>query len=561
MRRLVSHTTPPHRPSAPAAVPAGVLCIVLLFVVPAAAAAQSVEPDEPEIVLPRMLLEIQDLSIERVETVLPEDMELEVPNVTLPLPEEKEMYVSDSAFDVTVDRIELTHGPAAARESSIFSDGMVGVGSMNHILGSISIYKLGTEPRFSLQFSHEGLDGFARRNPGEGFFLREDSLSGSLTLRDGTFQTNAEASFREREFGLQQMSARFGSATHRFIDGSSLFTLRPSDVLRLSGSLEAGATNMLLTLRNSDDPGGNTFSEYAVSPVLEAVFEYPAYSFGFLGTYGFRTLADQAGSSVHRGALGGSFDLEFSIPLYLEGGIGVYWNSVSDLHIPFDLGLTARYRDVLSVFVKGGYAVEEQSFTSLWGTIPLIDVTTGAQPLRDAAEFFVEGGFGWLLMNGMSLEGRLGFKDQTNAVSVRFDRFDPETGLFAWESGSFLRLAASLAFSWEWRDTLSFGLRYSGEFLEHPAQVPDHSFSLNADLVSASGRFGGSLGTALELYSASAVPELDLGGFFRLSDGVRFSLEAKDLFSVFLEHGRKYYGDSEYTSPGFHLTLKTQISL
>mgnify|MGYP001329639468 CR=1 FL=1 len=561
MRQLVSHTTPPHRIRLSAAVRAGVFCIVLPFLIPAAAAAQSVEPDEPEIVLPRMLLEIQDLSVERVETVLPEELELEVPNVTLPLPEEKEMYVSDSAFDVTVDRIELAHGPVAARESSIFSDGMVGVGSMNHILGSISIYKLGTEPRFSLQFSHEGLDGFARHNPGEGFFLREDSLSGSLGLRDGTFQTDIAASFHERELGLQQVSARFSSVTHRFIDGSSLFTLSPSDVLRLSGSLEAGATNMLLTLRNSDDPGGNTFSEYTVSPVLEAVFEYPSYSFGFLGTYGFRTLADHADSSAHRGALGGSFDLEFSIPLYLEGGIGVYWNSVSDLYVPFDLGITARYHDVLSVFVKGGYAVEEQSFTWLWETVPLVDVRTGTQPLRDAAGFYVEGGFGWLLMNGMSLEGRLGFMDQSNAVSVRFDRFDPQTGLYAWESGSFLRLAASLAFSWEWRDTFSFGLRYAGEFLEHPAQVPDHSFSLNADLISPSGRFGGSIGTALDLYSASAIPELDLGGFFRLSDGLRFSLEAKDLLSVFLEHGRKYYGDGEYTAPGFHLTLKTQISL
>jgi len=56
--------------------------------------AQEMEPSEPEIVLPSVVLEIEDLSVENVRAKLPEN-ELVPPEIEVPLPEAEELQIEE----------------------------------------------------------------------------------------------------------------------------------------------------------------------------------------------------------------------------------------------------------------------------------------------------------------------------------------------------------------------------------------------------------------------------------------------------------------------------------
>ena len=79
-----------------------------------------------------------------------------------------------------------TEGPARpANERLLSSEVQLGAGSLNMISGSVALKTLGPDPRFSLQFQHDSLDGFGGHAPGSGFSVRNDSLDGGLKFRAG----------------------------------------------------------------------------------------------------------------------------------------------------------------------------------------------------------------------------------------------------------------------------------------------------------------------------------------------------------------------------------------
>ena len=64
--------------------------------------SQDIEPSEPSIVLPAVVLEIEDLSIESITAVLPEDEEILPPEIEFPLPEVGELEVEEPHMDFTM---------------------------------------------------------------------------------------------------------------------------------------------------------------------------------------------------------------------------------------------------------------------------------------------------------------------------------------------------------------------------------------------------------------------------------------------------------------------------
>ncbi len=60
-----------------------------------------------------------------------------------------------------------------------------------------------SDPRFSLRFLHETLDGLAGQPPGSGFDFRKDELEGALKLRLGKASLKLDGSLHETERGLQ----------------------------------------------------------------------------------------------------------------------------------------------------------------------------------------------------------------------------------------------------------------------------------------------------------------------------------------------------------------------
>ena len=70
-----------------------VAAVLLLSLAPlfAQESGPAVEPQEPDIILPEVILRIEDFSVEEVEAGIPGGEELSAPERTIPLPEVGEM--------------------------------------------------------------------------------------------------------------------------------------------------------------------------------------------------------------------------------------------------------------------------------------------------------------------------------------------------------------------------------------------------------------------------------------------------------------------------------------
>src|SRR5208283_5059425 len=208
---------------------------MLLFVILCAAAASGASaqsrtqtgtnpaaaPTEPEIVMPQVILQIEDLSVEKVEAQLPPEEELLAPERKIPLLSEGELAIGEPALPAPGPEVEPNAGQPKDRLLS--ADVNLGAGSPNSIVGSIALKTLADDPRFSLLFNHETIDGFAGKPSGSGFNLRNDVLDGGLKFRAGGVDTNLSGTFSDNETGLQGQSM-FTARLGRMLNGTAAFS-------------------------------------------------------------------------------------------------------------------------------------------------------------------------------------------------------------------------------------------------------------------------------------------------------------------------------------------------
>ena len=188
--------------------------------------SQEIEPSEPGIVLPSVLLEIEDLSIESITAGLPEDKELLPPEIEFPLPEMEELAIDDPRLDLTVP----TSGSPAfqIREGKyLTTEAVLGIGTANQFFSRISLYYLGKKPEGKIQYQHETIDGFSSKSPGSGYSSREDMLDGYLSFDAGKSHIRTEGAFYEIERGLQG-KGNYYSKVNRFIEAPLILRSRRS---------------------------------------------------------------------------------------------------------------------------------------------------------------------------------------------------------------------------------------------------------------------------------------------------------------------------------------------
>ena len=131
---------------------------------PAPATNPAVAPGEPEIIMPQVILQVEDLSVEKVEAQLPPEEDLLPPVRTIPVLGEGELAVGEPTIPAAPVESE---GPARPSNDRLLSSEVkLGAGSLNMISGSVALKTLGPDPRFSLQFQHETMDGFGGHDPG-----------------------------------------------------------------------------------------------------------------------------------------------------------------------------------------------------------------------------------------------------------------------------------------------------------------------------------------------------------------------------------------------------------
>jgi len=219
------------------------LILPVIFCISFFVYGESEAPSIIELIIPPVIIEFDDRLEQVLDFKIPDYNDIILPDFEISIPEPGEMTITDINFDLPLpDVVEYDY----TEKTSFFSEGILGIGNRNHLIGNISLYRLGKGIRFSLLFAHDGLDGFGQNDAGMGFFSRQETFEGDFRNENDSFVMSGSGSFVETEDGLQGQVSDFSSVIHRlssiefgFLTGNDL--IWDSSVgLNLSGKTIVG---------------------------------------------------------------------------------------------------------------------------------------------------------------------------------------------------------------------------------------------------------------------------------------------------------------------------------
>lgn len=530
-----------------------VICLLLLLLLAPGLGAQAEAPGEPDIVLPEVILQIADLSVETVEAGLPPPEELLPPPAerAVPLPEQIDLPLLEAEFRPLPPEAQAPADSAAA--SGLFAEILLGAGNMSHLLSSVTLTRPGGtglspgggQAGFSFAFRHEMLDGFNGHAPGSGFHNREDDLKGQLKLPLGKMDFQVRGSFADREQGLQGLSLTAQAVGAREGEGSARLSVPVGEQLRLDGGLEAGFAAQLLS-----GSGAAQQTETVLRPEIAAVYKRGIFWAGLNARAGRRTLSDDPEASLNRFAAGieAGFETEGGVRLEARGGWFVSSEAVSVF--PFDLTLTLPVT-AFTVRAAGGYRVTEIDYRDLLNAyVPVGFPAAGG--LKDDHGWFGKAGVSVRLSSGFSLLAEAEAAGHTALPDLEADSLTAD-GLFLFSQSEALTVQSRLGARWNPFPPLSLSAGWTAELADlsrfAPREEPParHLVTVEAEAVERSARWS-ARGVLRFRPEEGSLPELSLEGSLRLGENISLGAEGRDLLAAFDAENRGWL--SPYEAPG-----------
>ncbi|MBN1700177.1 MAG: hypothetical protein JW881_21880 [Spirochaetales bacterium] len=543
--------------------------IVFLLGAPAAVFGQEgafeAEPADPGLVLPTIVLEIEDLSIETIEAVLPEEEELLPPERKVPLPAQEIMEVEEPSPDIALPDDEDASRRLSA--SSFVSEVLLGAGSVNNILSQISFYKLGESPRFKLLFLHEMLDGFSHiassgglvfREGGTGFNYRLDSLDSEFKWITPSLETSIEGSFYEIERGLQN-SSDYYSLINRFLKGKGGVSFLLSDWFTLRSDIGIGFSSLSLTGDAAPVMEvGYPPSELLVSPSAGMEITGAASRLGLRVDYRYRTVAEAPSFEFHRLLAGIYGGVELPVnAITLDGSLDYFYNSDLPWLIPFDLAIAGNLHDLLSFRLAGGYRVEQYDLGGLWKEFEYSGLPAG---LSDNHGWYADVQIKLNVEDNLILS--VGSEFSTNTLLFSHSELpDSQTGLFAFEEDYEVnRLASEAGLRWNIFPWFYCNAKASGVFLWKPSADFFFRGLFEGVAEEENGKYGGRFSLLFEndFEKNLEIPVMDIELFFKITDNVTLIGEGHDLLYPLLPEDR--FAIEPYAAPGIRGTIKVHIT-
>jgi hypothetical protein len=514
------------------------------------------EPDETEIVIPDLVLVVPELGVEEVTAVLPGESELALGQISLPLPGADELTVSDITFTAPLPAVSArTDGPA------VFSTGRLGAGTSNRVIGELSIYKLGADPRFRLGFTHEGIDGFQDNPAGSGYYAFTNTIDAWLSMGNERLMLEAEGNFAEREAGLQG-SPDFNAVSTRTTAATAELVYLPDPLIELSGVIDAGFATRRQTVTGAATVP--TDQELLLEPAVSARFSIRSVELFLNSSYYLRTLAGSGASQQDLDFIAG---IEVNLPwaMVIEGHAGVFWDFPGALRYPLGLSLESLIGDAFELRAAGGFRVDRTNLASLWEDEPVlatVDSVSGV--LSNNEVLYASADARWTGASGLALQGSVAFTSESGTVDLQ--AFDETEDEFPFVQSAFMTLKPTLAAAWQPSPVWQFEVGWNGHFLDRPTVQPLNVLDAAVRFSEGTGRFGADLETFIELHPEPEVPVVNLSGSFAASEGVEFVLELSDILAPLMVDGRPVYGPTysaayPFIEPGFVATIFTRITL
>jgi hypothetical protein len=533
-----------------------VLAALLLIgaVVPLAAAAPrpaaaSVEPADPEIVLPPVILEVEDLSVERVEAKLPPEEELLPPAREMPLVDVGDIAVADPSVPAGSGGAGGEPGQAGGRFLS--TDIELAAGSSSHVAGRVSLKSLEGTPRFSLDFAHDGLDGARSLAGSPGYSTRTDQIGGSLTLQGKAVEARFEGSFAEEAVGLdlEGSTPPFLQRLGRALGGKAALSGKPVEWLTLGADVEAGSDSFAL-----EGSGLAPRNEYRVAPSLTAEARSGPARFGLSAQYAY-TWGDFGGpGQVHRLRAGAFFEADFASGLGISASAAWFGSSTGTSLVPFEVRITATPLPVLAFSAGGGYRATPLGAREAIALDPLV---MPSAPLDDRG-WFADAFVRLTLTKDLSVSGRALLDAPAAALDAEAGAArDPLTGLLPMAQRQGTRVASDLALRWGISQAVSLSASLVHEWVPLLQLTPTDSLRAELAALEPAGRWGGNLSAVFDVPSpamgTAQLPVVTVSGFFAASPVVSLVLTATDLLGPLLPGGVRA-GLGGYEEPGFRLT-------
>jgi hypothetical protein len=539
------------------AVPA--LLLMLLFALPSLG-AQETEPEEPDIVLPEVILRIEDFSVEEVEAVLPEDEDLLPKERQVPLPEAEELEVAEPASPLEVG--EAREFPEEQPASILSAQAILGAGTMSHVYSLISLNRLGREPRFRLRFYNETLDGIAGEPTGSGYDFRQYSLDGEIRAPLSGWTLRGEGLLEEQERGLQQESpSGYASRIAHTTSGGLGLEMPFGERFTLTTGFETSYTSSLLTGPVAGGPSPEEISELLLSPEVAGTFRFGPVWLGFDARYAYRELLDGDGGVVHRVGAGATFGVEF-LEVYRFEAMGGWLYSSAAGHLgPFSLSFSGSPWPVFSFQVAGGYRVAEPTYAEILETFPFADLPV---TLVDNHGWFVDVGLN--LGIGRSLGLSAGIRTDWNSglpLVATLDRFGGD--LFVLDQQEGVSISTEVGLRWHAGSVLTLGSRLASQFLQKSVVDPLHRLQIQLEASTPSETWGGSVTFELGLGydpaapAISTIPVLDLSAFIRVSEAIVLRGEVTDLLYPLI--GGKRLAAPPFAEEGLRGSVYVEINL
>ena len=523
---------------------------ILLFASVFGVFAQSVEPEDPEIVLPEIALELESSQQETVETIVPDDVALFEPELEPILPQAEDLNISFDILDLPLLDQET---PEVVQENSFYTEGTLGLGTTNRFLSDFTLYKFGMEPRFNIHFNHDILDGynfgFNYRPAGEGFFKRNDLLEIQLTYNDLGFKIETDFDYLERETGLQGFGD-FYSIIRRKYSADVLASFSAAKNLALEAKLDFDYMNF--------DLSSSEFSEGSELKAVPSFGAKLADDNGYFRSDVFYTLYYMVDAlPLHGLKLLVDGGYEFNNGLGIAGSAGISWFYNSDILFPFDLTFKWVLSENALISLKGGFSESIPAFLEKSKEIPYLYST--AIPLREK-EWFGQLDGRFKISELLTSDVFADFSYITDHNIPDFSAQDPATALFGMTGGNGIYLRAGLDTEWKLSEDLLLKVGWKSQVLpDLDPYFPAHELNFNALFNTSDEKFKLKFNALWQIDERTNIPEIGLSLGYEIVDGVFLELDGADILAPLYPEGRVKYGT--FIEPGASATIKTQISL
>lgn len=523
-------------------------------------------PDEdPDIVLPPMFFEIEDVTKEDVRTAFPEAENSDsviLPELTIPMPDPTETEFDEMQIDDFLSEIggQSALSASEGKSAKIFPvafDAYAGLGTVGEIDLGFGIFGNTEKSAFRFSAGHNGRDGYGFRPWGGNFFDRSSLLSGLYTFRDKTFGNETGISFESRAFGMQNLTSEVDVRRDLLFSVSDRFSL-DAGALRFESSVKLD----LLHRYTSDIGSGATDLVIEPRAVLDLLLPKAKLTFGAGYAWNGALYALDNG---HSADFLFEFDAELPAAVNIAGGFGLFWDGretesvygreLLGFSVPFYLMIYGSAADFFQYRFKGGFENERLSYASLGKDFRYLNPVA----LSALSGWFAEGELNFRIRRQAMISVGIDFDRKSGTVLVDDMKVGTD-GLIAFSQGIENLLFGFVRTQFNPMKELKLEAGWEGSLL--PANKyylkPRHCVNGNLEYTIPQKWF--TFGTRLlfEYYDKAYIPEWDLNALFTINEHFRLALALDDLLSPIYKEGRPTVWGG-YIAPGLGASVRLEI--